>query len=45
MTVVRYINNIKVDDDKMPELEIVNPAIVQIITDSQVRIIEQQEVG
>lgn len=43
MTVVRYINNELCDVGKLPPMEVENPALIQIIRDVQLKVIENTE--
>lgn len=43
MTVVRYINNELYDVGKLPPMEVENPALIQIIRDVQLKVIENAE--
>ena len=43
MTVVRYINNEIYEVEKLPPMEVKNPALIQIIRDVQLKAIEQND--
>ena len=43
MTVVRYINNEIYEVEKLPPMEVENPALIQIIRDIRLKAIEQSE--
>ena len=43
MTVVRYINNEIYEVEKLPPMEVENPALIQIIRDIRLKAIEQIE--
>lgn len=43
MTVVRYINDELYDRGKLPPMEVENPALIQIIRDVQLKVIENTE--
>ena len=43
MTVVRYINNELYEAGKLPSMEVENPALIQIIRDVQLKVVEKKE--
>ena len=43
MTVVRYINNELYAVGKLPSMEVENPALIQIIRDVRLKVMEKNE--